>query len=83
MLSGMPLKDAQFPIYEKLATPTMSGKAQVHAIVERIKGKKPSSATLNMWSTRGRIPYRFQIQLIEECRRRNIETSPADFERRS
>ena len=71
--------DRQFPIYAKLAAPPRSGKEAVSDLIERAKGRPPSQAMLNMWKLRGRIPYQYQVLILEECQRRGIKVSSPDF----
>jgi hypothetical protein len=71
--------DKQFPVYAKLADGPRSGKEAVADLVEQALGHPPSQAMLNMWKMRGRIPYKYQILIMEECRRKGVEANSKDF----
>ena len=78
MLPSM-VKDSQFPIYAKLATPKRAGKLIVGDLIERATGKRPSPRAQDMWSTYGRIPSKFILIIQDEARRRRIKVTDSDF----
>lgn len=69
----------QFPIYDKLWQVHKGGKELVAEIIQAETGLFPTRFAMNMWRSRGAIPPKYVLLILEYCASKGIKADRSDF----